>query len=138
MSLIAKIFAGKNPLDGITNLVDEVFTSKEEKAAAARELMALENEINSKLIDQEKEIINAQSRIIEAEATGSWIQRNWRPLLMLVFTYIIFHNYVLVPIFSIPAADLDQNIWDLLKIGIGGYIVTRGGEKMVANFTKRK
>jgi Na+-transporting methylmalonyl-CoA/oxaloacetate decarboxylase gamma subunit len=73
--------------------------------------------------------------VILAEAQGeSWLQRNWRPLLMLTCITIIANNYVLYPymraIFGWGVAlDLPEALWELLKIGVGGYVVGRSVEK---------
>jgi hypothetical protein len=79
----------------------------------------------------------AAAGVIAAEAGGeSWLQRNWRPLLMCVFGLIVFNNYVLAPYlealvsFSVTLA-IPPAMWDLLKLGIGGYIVGRSAEKAV-------
>lgn len=49
---------------------------------------------------------------------------------MLVFTYIILHTYVLAPMFSIPAVVIPPDMWELLKIGMGGYVFGRTVEKI--------
>ncbi len=82
----------------------------------------------------EKEI-DAQARIITAEAEGkSWLQRNWRPILMLTFTYVIAHNYIIGPLLSLPRLDVPPDMWELLKLGMGGYIIGRSVEKSVQNW----
>ncbi len=73
--------------------------------------------------------------IILAEARGeSWLQRNWRPLLMLTCIAIIANNYVLYPYLKAVfgwgvALELPESLWELLKIGVGGYVVGRSLEK---------
>lgn len=73
--------------------------------------------------------------IILAEARGeSWLQRNWRPLLMLTCIAIIANNYVLYPYLKAMfgwgvALELPEALWELLKIGVGGYVVGRSIEK---------
>jgi hypothetical protein len=73
--------------------------------------------------------------IILAEAQGeSWLQRNWRPLLMLMCIAIITNNFILAPylgaIFSWKVVlEMPDALWELLKIGTGGYIVGRSVEK---------
>ena len=32
-------------------------------------------------------------------------------------------------IFNVPAADIPPDMWDLLKLGVGGYVVGRSAEK---------
>lgn len=81
-------------------------------------------------------LANAQRDIIVAEAQGqSWLQRNWRPLLMMTFMVIIANNYILVPYVqafgaTVPTLTIPQGMWALLNVGVGGYIVGRSGEKI--------
>ncbi len=82
----------------------------------------------------EKEI-ESRAKIITAEAEGkSWLQRNWRPILMLTFTYVIAHNYIIGPLFSLPILEVPPDMWELLKLGMGGYIIGRSVEKSVQNW----
>ena len=86
----------------------------------------------------EKEL-DAKAKVLVAEVQGqSWLQRNWRPLLMLVFTYIVAHNFVIAPIFGITSVPVPEQMWTLLNIGIGGYIVGRSAEKIVTKLNKDK
>lgn len=74
----------------------------------------------------------AQAQTLTAEIKGeSWLQRNWRPILMLTFTYIVAHNYILVPLFSLPSVEIPPAMWSLLEIGVGGYVVGRSVEKII-------
>jgi len=60
---------------------------------------------------------------------------------MLTFTYIIAHNYVIAPLFHVTSVPIPVDMWDLLKIGMGGYIVGRSAEKIapsVAEVLKKK
>jgi len=88
--------------------------------------------------------IQAAAAIIVAEATGhSWLQRNWRPMVMVMFGYMLFHNYVIVPILTwivptFPEVIIPDQAWTVLGIGIGGYTVLRSGEKVVAMLTGRR
>jgi len=78
----------------------------------------------------------AGTSIIKAEAAGeSWLQRNWRPILMLTIVSIIFNNYVLAPYLSlftdkVTILDLPGGLWALLNVGVGGYVAGRSGEKI--------
>ena len=82
-------------------------------------------------------LINARAQIIVAEAKGdSWIQRSWRPLTMLMFASIIANNYILFPYLSLFGAptvmlEVPPDLWALLKIGLGGYVVGRSAEKII-------
>ena len=84
----------------------------------------------------EKEL-DAKAKVLVAEVQRqSWLQRNWRPLLMLVFTYIVAHNFVIAPIFRITSVPVPEQMWTLLNIGIGGYIVGRSVEKIATSIKK--
>ena len=101
-------------------------------------------ELLQKLAEIEKTLYQMQGQIITAEAKSEhWITSAWRPLLMLCFTVIIANNYILYPYLSafgfnaIPL-ELPNQLWDLLKIGVGGYIVGRSAEKVVKNLKDYK
>ncbi len=93
-------------------------------------------ELEMRLADLDKAITEARSNVIMAEAQGqSWLQRNWRPLLMLVIICIVANNYILYPYLSIVTdkvrvLDLPDKLWALMQIGVGGYILGRTAEKI--------
>lgn len=95
--------------------------------------------------DQEVAIMKMQSDVIVAEATSEHvITSTWRPITMLVFVFIIANNYILVPylniLFSvtIPALTLTPDMWELLKLGIGGYIIGRSAEQSIKAWKDKK
>jgi hypothetical protein len=98
----------------------------------------LEHDITSKLVGFQSEVVQAKAAIIVAEAQGqSYIQRNWRPITMLTFVFIIANNYILVPYAvafgaEVPMLDIPPGMWSLLTVGIGGYIGGRTYEKVTA------
>ena len=53
--------------------------------------------------------------------------------------FIIANNYIFVPYANmflekdIIPLELTQDMWELLKIGLGGYIVGRSAEKVAKN-----
>jgi hypothetical protein len=69
--------------------------------------------------------------IIAETKSESWAARNWRPITMLTFTYIIAHNYIFAPMFSLTVLSIPTDLWELLKIGMGGYVLGRTAEKIV-------
>ena len=97
----------------------------------------LKLELLKEIQDAESKMMEAQAKTIVAEASSEhWLVSAWRPITMLVFVSIIANNYILVPYFNligIPVVSLDipPPMWDLLQLGIGGYIASRGAEKMV-------
>ena len=77
--------------------------------------------------------ISEQAASIREEARGNWLQRSWRPIVMLVFTLIILAGTFL----NLPILADTSRFWDLLEIGLGGYIIGRGSEQLVSSLLKR-
>lgn len=135
MNLVSKaLTAITGPLFGV---IDKAVTDKDE---ANR----LKQEIQSQLIESKDSVVKAQMQIILAEAQGeSWAQRNWRPVLMLVIVAVIANNYLLAPylgaIFGVGLQlDLPERLWDLMTIGVGGYVTGRTVEKGISSWQHGK
>ena len=111
--------------------LDKLFTSKEEKIKA-------ESIIKQILIEKQLELQKMQTEIILAEAKGNWLQRSWRPILMLSFGFIVIYVKFIAPVFGFTIPALEIEFWELLKIGIGGYVVGRSAEKISKNITISK
>lgn len=122
---IAEIASGL--LRPIVDLIDELHMSGEEKAQLRMGIAAAQLEFASRVLDYEAKMLEAQTSVIRAEATGqSWIQRSWRPITMLSFLgLVVFDSFGLLTFRLAPQA------WDLLQIGLGGYVVGRSAEKVV-------
>lgn len=71
-----------------------------------------------------------------AEISGNSLQRNWRPIVMLTFAFIIVYRYFISPIFNFPAIELPGPFWDLLSVGMGGYVIGRSVEKVADKLTQ--
>lgn len=107
-------------------LIDDLHTSDEEKLTLKNKLTVIQNEMHSKVIDYETKLLDSQSSIIIAEASGqSWMQRNWRPITMLTFL-----GLVVCDSFGWLANPLAAEAWTLLQIGLGGYVTGRSIEKV--------
>lgn len=126
-------------IGGVGDIIDNLHTSDEEKLKARMQLAQAEMEFKQRLLAADAEWARAQADVIKTEAQGdSWLQRNWRPILMLTFTFIIAWNYILSPIFSVEAVPIPTDMWELLKIGIGGYIMGRSAEKIAPAVMDRR
>ena len=116
----------------VADLVDNLHTSEEERLQCKAALLQAQTEFLGKALDYEKTTLEVRGKIVAAEATGqSFLQRNWRPIIMLEFGFIIAWNYVISPLFSAPSLDIPPDMWGLLKIGLGGYVIGRSAEKVV-------
>ena len=101
----------------------------------------IEREIKLSLLEHADSIEALRGKIVLSEAqSSSWLTSTWRPLLMMVMVAIIAINYLLFPLANlflvepIVGLDLPSELWNLLQIGVGGYIVGRSGEKMVTSW----
>ena len=115
----------------IGKVIDTLFTSEEERIKA-------KNEVFKVLKEQQMELQKLQTEIIVAEAKGNWLQRSWRPILMLAFGFIVIYVKFIAPLFGFTIPPLEDEFWNLLQLGIGGYVVGRSAEKISKNITIKK
>lgn len=118
----------------VTNLVSAVGEIVDRLTLPGREKKQLETDILQLLIAVEEKTITEQAAAIREEARGNWLQRSWRPLVMLVFALIVLAGTFT----TLPILSDTSRFWDLLEIGLGGYVIGRGGEKMAAAIFKLK
>ena len=130
MNKIFKWFTG-GLVKEVGNVIDKLFTSEEERLKA-------KNEIFKVLQEQQLELQKLQTEIIVTEANGNWLQRSWRPILMLAFGFIVIYVKFIAPLFSLPIPPLEDEFWNLLQLGIGGYVVGISVEKVAGNITINK
>jgi len=89
-----------------------------------------------KVILAQLETIESQASVIVAEANGqSWLQRNWRPITMMVIVAIVANNYLIFPYVSmftdkVVVLELPDKLFTLMTLGLSGYIVGRTVEKI--------
>jgi hypothetical protein len=104
----------------------------------------IEREVKLSLLEHSDSIEKIRGEIILSESkSSSWLTASWRPLLMMVVVVIIACNYLLFPIIRIfypemIVLELPVELWNLLTIGVGGYVVGRSGEKMIDNWSNKK
>jgi hypothetical protein len=129
------------PITGLVKsvggVIDSLTTTDSEKAEAKLQLLAVQQQFQVEMEKAAGAFAAQQADVIKAEVNSeSWLARSWRPILMLTFTYIIGHNYVIAPLFSITMVPVPEPMWELLKIGMGGYIFGRTAEKIVPQVTE--
>lgn len=123
-------------LDAGLRIIDKLIPDPKAKAEAQLKLMELEQA-------GELQGIEAATQIIVAEASSEHpLTSQWRPIIMLIFGAIVANNYILYPYLSLfwsdaPVLEMPDQLWNLLQIGIGGYIASRGVEKTVATWKQQ-
>jgi hypothetical protein len=128
-------------IGGIFDLVGEAVEDKDERNRIKAELTkVLENADLTKFTS----LVQAQTAVLVAEVQGkSWLQRNWRPILMLVIVAIVGNNFILYPYLSMfttkaVVLDLPESLYNLMAIGVGGYVVGRSTEKSLEIWKGKK
>lgn len=127
MGFLKNITSGdflKNTLDGVNNIIDSTVTTDKERLAAKEKIYNLTTGLMNKAMQ-------AREKIMVNETSGNWLQRSWRPITMLAFAFIVIYSKFIAPAFNLPNAQLEAPFWELLKLGLGGYVIGRSGEKMV-------
>ena len=77
------------------------------------------------------------AKIIETEAKGGFLQRNWRPIMMLTFAGLMVAHWFGFTAPNIPES-VQNSLLNIILVGIGGYTVGRSAEKVATNFRKGK
>ena len=116
---------------GTTKLVEAVGSAIDKNVTSKEEKLQLKNELVDTITNFAKETYNLQYQTMALEMKGSYLQRNWRPIIMLTFGAIV----VAAVFFPIQLNDIPEQFWGLLKIGIGGYVAGRSLEKISTDVT---
>jgi hypothetical protein len=85
-------------------------------------------------------IFAGQAGIVQAEAASEhWLAACWRPILMLTFGGLIVARWLGWSAPNISEAEV-LKLWDIVQLGLGGYVVGRSVEKIapsIADAIKR-
>jgi len=114
----------------VTELVDNLHTSDEERLEAKGVLLELQTGLMSQTLAYEQKLAESQASIIVAEATAnSWLTRTWRPITMLTFVFLVVYS-------QFTGTEIPPDMWTVIKIGLGGYLGGRSVEKSVGAITE--
>ena len=129
-------------LSAIAPLVKILFSTIE-KAVPDKDLQErLKAQLNEQLLKSSTEELKAAASIVEAEAKAGWFVASWRPLLMYVLIFVLVFNYIFAPVIKmisghIVGFELPGDVWTLLQIGLGGYVVGRSSESIARTLANR-
>jgi hypothetical protein len=117
----------------VMGIIDKLIPDREAQAKAKIELLSLAQAGELKELEAAMSIITAEAK------SDHWVVAAWRPITMLTFVAIIANNYLLYPYLSLfwveaPLLELPESLWQLLKLGLGGYVVGRSVEKAVGAY----
>lgn len=118
MSLVAALI----PI--VSNVLDRVLPDESKKQET-------KNKIIAEILSQQKGLEIEAAKVIRSETASShWLAANWRPMLMITFGGLIVARW-----FGWAAPNLSEAeyiaLWDIVELGIGGYVIGRSGEKVL-------
>lgn len=121
-------------LDIGSTIIDKIWPDAGDREKAR--LRLLEMQSKGELSELENRV-----KIIATEMSGNWLQRSWRPILMLTIITIVANNYLFYPYVSLfwsdaPKLELPEKLWSLMQMGLGGYVFGRSAEKIAGNWGK--
>lgn len=128
------IFTGLLP--DLIGLIGRFIPDAEKRAEA-------QAEITKQILANEKNILDAARDVVSAEINSdSWMAKNWRPSLMYFLMFLIFWIVMVAPFFGLVSQTTDSlkavppDLWLLLQVGMGGYIIARSAEKGIESMVK--
>lgn len=114
----------------VVEVIEHTMPSGEDKIKLQQTVVAAQAAAAQQAMEYEKQLMDAQSKVILAEAQGqSWLQRNWRPMMMVFFASLIGARWLG---YSAPGMSETEvmELWEIIKLGLGGYVVGRSVEKI--------
>lgn len=115
-----------------SNLAGNIGKIVDGLSVSANEKKQIRSQIVDTLYQYASDLEKEQASVIRAEAGGNWLQKSWRPIVMLTFTFIVLLG-AFVPI---PLLKDTSEFWNLLEIGLGGYVIGRSVEKVTDKLKK--
>lgn len=127
----------------IGTVISKIFDVVDESVEDKDERNRLKQEVQLKLMSMSHDETREMASIIRAEAQSeSWLAQSWRPITMLTFVAIVANNFIIHPylqLFGLPSTQLEitDGMWTLLTVGVGGYIGSRGIEKVAKTWKEK-
>ncbi|MFR5660008.1 MAG: hypothetical protein ACLUDU_19370 [Butyricimonas faecihominis] len=117
----------------LQNVIREIGDIVNRLSVSSKEKQKIQEEIQSLVYRYKSELVREQSAAV-GKSRGNWLQRSWRPIVMLAFALVILSGMFME---STLLSD-SSRLWDLLEIGLGGCVIGRSGEKVTDSLLSRK
>lgn len=108
----------------LSGLVGDIGGIINSLSISSTEKKELESKMTQVVYSYAGELTQQQAGIVMKETQGNWLQRSWRPLVMLAFAGVVLLGTVV----DIPYLENDSKFWNLIEIGLGGFVVGRSIE----------
>ena len=112
----------------ISNLIEEIASVVNTLSVSSKEKKRIQADLAAAVNRQLESLQRSRAEVVRTEAEGNWLQRSWRPIVMLAVAGIVLAGVL----FDLPLGSEKSRLWDLLEIGIGGYVVGWSLEKVAA------
>jgi hypothetical protein len=114
-------------------VIDGVVTDRQQSAEIKQAGMRWIQEYGTKELQGSIDIILA-----EAKGEG-WLQRNWRPAMMVWFAVLIgMFWFGLAPEYLVDNPQLVDKLFDIIQWGLAGYVGGRSAEKIAEIVTHKR
>lgn len=130
MSILSKLNPFAPVIEKVGDIIDQLVPDKDKAIEIKAKLQTMD-------LKNAKTELEAQVAIVVAEANGGYLQRNWRPITMLCFVLVIMWNYFIAVIFTFPLTPIPTEMWELIKLGMGGYVIGRSVEKGIKLYKEK-
>ena len=109
------------------SVADRIFPDPEHELKR----IELQQALQAAVLERSSEIERAAAEVVKSEAQGqSWLQRTWRPITMLTFVALIVARWLGWSAPNLGEAEV-LKLWDIVEIGLGGYVIGRSAEKVL-------
>lgn len=123
----------------IERLIEPVFGVIDQAVTDTDERERLKAQIQMAMSQRAANLEEYARDIIVAEMRGNWLQRSWRPVMMLWFALIIgLYWFGFAPDYIVENPDLTERLFGIIQLGLGGFIVTEGGERMLDRYSRQR
>lgn len=91
----------------------------------------LSHELTTLVIQKQAEAVQSAADIVKTEAgSDNWLASSWRPITMLTFVALIVARWLGWSAPNLSEAEV-LSLWDIVELGLGGYVIGRTAEKVV-------
>lgn len=119
-------------IEPVFGVIDQAVTDKDQQEQ-------LKAQIQLALSRRAGDLESYARDTIIAEMKGNWLQRSWRPIMMLWFAFIIgMFWFGFAPDYIVQNPSLTDKLFTVIQIGLGGFIVTEGGERMLERYSRTR
>lgn len=131
----------------VSDIVDELNTSKEEKMKLKNNLEEIKNQLTTDLIEVQKKELEAKKEILTTDAkSDNWLLESWRPITILslagIYVLILANNYIIAPMLAkyteIAQLQLSMppDLGSIIKLILGTFTFGKSAEIVSGRISK--